>query len=172
MEKMTTVDDLTQEGMIVDGKIKVFGLSRILETTIYNLHRLDIFWDILFAHFLCITHSNNISLRAQGVENFNVVVEKYMEYKKQEKPKPEDEDSSDSKWNSKSWQKTILQPWLDICRSKFTDVKENVCVSLLKLLQAHSYKINSCGWNIISEVLGEISQDGGKATLLGKTCNC
>jgi hypothetical protein len=101
MEKMTTVDDLTQEGMIVDGKIKVFGLSRILETTIYNLHRIDVIWDILFAHFLCITHSNNISLRAQGVENFNIVVEKYMDYKKIDKKKSEENNLDENKWSSK-----------------------------------------------------------------------
>lgn len=176
-------DTLTAESINVDGKVRVFGLSRMQETTISNLFRIEEFWDILYDHYLCISHSNNIVLRAQGVENFNMVVEKILEYKGSKTKQKDDEKKQQTNgetkelsakvaelWGEGVWQKTIFQPWLDSSKSKFSDVKEIICSFLLKLLQGHSYKIDSQGWIAICEVLYEISQDGGKASLQGFNC--
>lgn len=170
---MMTSDSLNTEGMIVDGKVKVFGLSRMLETIMVNLHRIETFWDIVNAHYLCISHANLLSLRTQGVENLNIVIEKLIEYKEQHHEKDDSHEVDEKqrklkeKWNSENWQKTLFQPWLEISKTKFIDVKENVCSSLLKLLQSHGHKINVNGWETIASILFEISLEGGRPTQLG-----
>ena len=59
MEKVTTSETLVIEGINIDGKSRLFGLTRMLDTIRVNLYRLDIFWDLALAHFVCIANSKN-----------------------------------------------------------------------------------------------------------------
>lgn len=76
MEKMTSSDIITIEGMQLDGKSRIFGLSRILETFVANSHRIELFWDIVLAHYVCLANAKNNTLRTQGIENLNTLIEK------------------------------------------------------------------------------------------------
>lgn len=76
MEKMTSSDVVTIEGMQLDGKTRIFGLARILEAFVANSHRIELFWDIVLAHYVCLANAKNNTLRQQGIENLNTLIEK------------------------------------------------------------------------------------------------
>jgi len=88
MEKVTTYETLIIEGVTIDGKAKIFGLSRMLETVLVNLDRIELFWDLILAHYVCIaTNAKNVILRNRGVENLNILTEKAFQYFVQKKAK-------------------------------------------------------------------------------------
>ena len=88
MEKVTTSDSLVIEGVTIEGKAKIFGLSRMLETILVNLDRIDVLWDLILAHYVCIaSNAKNVILRNRGVENLNILTEKAFQYFIQKKPK-------------------------------------------------------------------------------------
>ena len=81
MEKVTTSETLIIEGVTIDGKAKIFGLSRMLETILVNLDRIESFWDLILAHYVCIaSNAKNVTLRNRGVENLNTLTEKAFQY--------------------------------------------------------------------------------------------
>ena len=66
MEKLSKKESQVQ---IQEGKHKkIFGLSKMQQTFIVNLFRIDVFWDLSIAHFLVIANSKSISLRVLSVE--------------------------------------------------------------------------------------------------------
>ena len=64
------------------------------------------------------------------------------------------------KWLPQNWQKTLLQPWFEVIKSKFNETKESVLNYLLRLLQDNGHEINHLGWNAVLSILKEISEDG------------
>ena len=58
-----------------------------------------------------------------------------------------------------NWQKTLLQPWLDVMRCKFNELKESIVNSLLRLLQDNGHEITNSGWSIILSILKEVSEE-------------
>lgn len=94
MEKVTTSETLVIEGVTIEGKAKIFGLSRMLETILVNLDRIELLWDLILAHYVCIaSNAKNVILRNRGVENLNVLTERAFQYfiqKKQKKVEPEE----------------------------------------------------------------------------------
>jgi hypothetical protein len=80
MEKMTSQDSIIIEGTILDGKSKIFGLTRILEAFMANFHRIEYFWDLVVAHYVCISSAKNNILRTQGIENLNILIEKCFQH--------------------------------------------------------------------------------------------
>jgi hypothetical protein len=81
MEKNNSTESLIIEGITMDDKTKLFGLYRIQETFVANFHRIEYYWDILLAHYACLSHAKNTILRAQAIENLNSVIEKYFQLK-------------------------------------------------------------------------------------------
>lgn len=65
----------------------------------------------------------------------------------------------EEKWSIANWQKTLLQPWLDVIKSKFNETKESVLNCLLRLLQDNGHEITNSGWSAILSILKEISDD-------------
>ncbi len=196
LEKATSPDYLIIEGVLVEPKTKIFGLARMLESTLVNLDRIEDFWGIVLAFYVCVTtNSKNLILRNRGVENLNTLTEKLFHYfstrkdrwdnkvngeagseeKKEEEKSPKKSDSHRQKysedWGRETWQQIIFQPWLEISKTRFSDVKENVCSSLLKLLQNNGHEIDKNGWKSISLILLEVSQDSvGNTARLGFKC--
>ena len=81
LEKATSPDYLIIEGVLVEPKTKIFGLSRMLESILGNLERIEEFWGIVLAHYVCVTtNSKNLVLRSRGVENLNILTEKVFQY--------------------------------------------------------------------------------------------
>jgi len=42
-----------------DQKVKLFSLSKLIELVKANLYRLDLFWEVIMAHFISILSSKN-----------------------------------------------------------------------------------------------------------------
>jgi len=63
LEKMMTSDNLASEGLMMDGKVKIFGLTRMVDTILANLPRIEIFWDIVLDHYVCMSNSKVSLLR-------------------------------------------------------------------------------------------------------------
>ena len=195
MEKITTSETLSIEGISFEGKLKIFGLAKMLDATIVNLHRIELFWDLVIAHFVCISNSKNHVLRCNGVENLSILIQhafQFFLYKKSAlvKTKSLEEVSNQSpalpiqvpensngkvsdvdhsnivdnnakmmKWEPNNWQNTIFQPWVEVCKSKFVDVKDIISQNLLKLIQNNGHEINVGGWQIILNISYEISSE-------------
>ena len=66
---------------------------------------------------------------------------------------------SKEKWSFDNWQKTLLQPWLDVIRCKFNETKETIINSLLRLLQDNGHEITNSGWSVILNILKEVSEE-------------
>lgn len=169
-------------------KQKIFGLTKMQEAINANLFRIDVFWDLVIAHFLCIANSKNSNLRKMAVETLNNFIISsfaffFAEIKKigtnPTNPAPVEEEHKDSKdpikkkdqqqtksmifsnekWSLDTWQKTLLQPWLDVIRCKFNEIKENIINSLLRLLQDNGHEITNSGWSIVLSILKEVSEE-------------
>lgn len=187
MEKVMTSDTLTIEGMNIDGKNKLFGLTRMLDTIRVNLFRLNIFWDLAVAHFVCIAHSKNQVLRSHGVENLSQMIQNSFNFILKSKevasaglPKEENKSNEEStehstqlqiqkvlstdKFNGDDWQQVLFQPWLDICDSKFPDTKETILSSILKMLQSSGHEVNKGGWQVLLKILHDISVENYSGT--------
>lgn len=194
MEKITTTSDsLTVDGMTPEGRSRLFGLSRMLDTIRVNLYRLDLFWDLAVAHFVCIANAKNPSLRVYGVENlsqmilnsFNYIITHHDASLKGEEAEESKGNESPSKGNGSPkrvtyirtgkfseelWQQTLFQPWLDICNTKFAEMKEAILSAILKILQNSGHDINSGGWTAILTIMCEISEENlGTSSITGKS---
>ena len=184
MEKITTSGTLSIEGISFEGKLKIFGLAKMLNAMIVNLHRIEIFWDLVIAHFVCITNSKNHVLRCNGVENLSILIQHAFQFflnkktcivKTQllEEVQSQFTENSNTKafennhidnsnvirWESKNWQDTIFKPWIEVCKSKFADVKDIISQNLLKLIQNNGHEINLRGWQVILNISFEISSE-------------
>lgn len=170
-------------------KQKIFGLTKMQDVINANLFRIDVFWDLVIAHFLCIANSKNSNLRKMAVETLNIFITSAFTYffaemkklninpqnteittieeenKEKDKEFSKKKDSnkilmlSQEKWFQNNWQKTLLQPWLDVIRCKFNEIKENIINSLLRLLQDNGHEIMNSGWSIILLILKEVSEE-------------
>ena len=208
-------------------KQRIFGLMKMQEIINVNLYRIDVFWDLVIAHFLCIANSKNGNLRKMAVETLiffissafafffsegkkNLMNEKSAENTKDNTKEScaknfakntseniakscENEKSAENlakiescgktceaqnfcetsspeenikkktilkeKWMQDNWQKTLLQPWLDVMRCKFNELKESIVNSLLRLLQDNGHEITNSGWSIILSILKEVSEE-------------
>lgn len=173
-------------GSFDPSKQRIFGLMKMQEAINANLFRIDVFWDLVIAHFLCIANSKNSNLRKMAVDTLNNFIssafsfffgeikkmnfasgqneEEHKETKKKEGPILNQNKSANNiflkeKWSMECWQKTLLQPWLDVIRCKFNEVKENIVNSLLRLLQDNGHEITNSGWSIILSILKEVSEE-------------
>ena len=79
LEKLSNTETNTGSTLL-DPKTRVFGLNKMLETINVNLHRIDIFWDLVMDHFLCIANSKNSVLRKIAVETLNSVINSAFTY--------------------------------------------------------------------------------------------
>lgn len=169
-------------------KQKIFGLTKMQEAINANLFRIDVFWDLVIAHFLCIANSKNSNLRKMAVETLNNFIissfsfffgeskkltviansSRAEEEQKDKDPKdlikkkenlPKNQIFSKEKWSIDNWQRTLLQPWLDVIRCKFNEIKESIINSLLRLLQDNGHEITNSGWSIILSILKEVSEE-------------
>lgn len=165
-------------------KQKIFGLTKMQEVINVNLFRIDVFWDLVIAHFLCIANSKSLNLRKMAVETLNNFITSsfsffFAEMKKCNMPssKKIDEETKEKdsmnkkekkaktytlfkeKWSLEIWQKTLLQPWLDVIRCKFNETKENIVNCLLRILQDNGHEITNSGWSVILSILKEISEE-------------
>lgn len=171
MEKVTTAQN-TLETTNSEGRNQLFGLTRMLDTIKVNLFRLDIFWDLAVAHFVCIANSKNQALRTYGVENLSQMIQNSFNYiatnrdevlketveeEKVPKGKSSKKKFKNVKFEPKLWQKTLFQPWVDICNSKFPETKETILLSVLKLLQSSGHDLDSNGWQAILTILHDAS---------------
>ena len=164
-------------------KQKIFGLTKMQEVINVNLFRIDVFWELVIAHFLCIANSKNSNLRKMAVETLNNFISSGFvfffaetkkgsnthhnieeEQKDKENPKKKEIIQknllfSKEKWSFDNWQKTLLQPWLDVIRCKFNETKETIINSLLRLLQDNGHEITNSGWSVILNILKEVSEE-------------
>jgi len=203
MEKVSNNElnqNLLASGMINSldpTKQRIFGLMKMQEIITVNLYRIDVFWDLVIAHFLCIANSKNANLRKMAVEtliffinsafgfffsetkkNANLMRISMENLEKKTKENIEEnlvknatENFNDieeitkkksivkEKWMQNNWQKTLLQPWLDVIRCKFNELKESIINSLLRLLQDNGHEITNSGWSIILSILKEVSEE-------------
>lgn len=41
---------------------RVFSLTKLIELVRPNLHRMDLFWELIMAHFICVMSSRNVHI--------------------------------------------------------------------------------------------------------------
>lgn len=178
-----TIVSTASAGNFDPAKQKIFGLTKMQEVINVNLFRIDVFWDLVIAHFLCIAYSKNLNLRKMAVETLNNFITSSFAYffsemkkgnltakneveedKEKEEIKKEENTAKNptlfkEKWSNEIWQKTLLQPWLEVIRCKFSEIKENIINCLLRLLQDNGHEINNHGWSVILSILKEVSEE-------------
>ena len=111
-----------------DQKVKLFSLSKLVELIKANLYRLDLFWEVIMAHFICVLSSKNIVIIQNATESLSSIIFMAFEflcafYKKSLKHKAA-VNFIKEKWSAENYQHTIFQPWVDLCALKSPEVKE------------------------------------------------
>ena len=83
MEKVATNEN-AQTSISINtfdlSKQKIFGLTKMQEVINANLFRIEVFWDLVIAHFLCIANSKNANLRKMAVETLNTFINSSFSY--------------------------------------------------------------------------------------------
>jgi len=52
----------------------------MLDTISVNLPMVELFWDLVIAHFVSISNSKNHILRSNGVENLSILIQQASQY--------------------------------------------------------------------------------------------
>ena len=77
MEKVST-NEIAQTNVSINSfdisKQRIFGLTKMQDVISSNLFRIDVFWELVIAHFLCIANSKNTNLRKMAVETLNLFI--------------------------------------------------------------------------------------------------
>ena len=153
--------------MKFDHKKRVFSLQKLLEIIKANLHRLDLFWEHTIAHFICVVSSKNVPFIQNTRETFCQIIflafDYLLEYMKKSHQSSSDECTNfvKEKWQEQDgiYQHTLLQPLVDLCALRSSELKEIIMGSLQKLLQNNGHELKKGGWDQVLSSLNEISAE-------------
>jgi hypothetical protein len=136
-------------------------LGRLIELVKANLYRLDLFWEVVMAHFICVLSSKNNVVTANATESLSSIIFMAFEFLCAFYKKPLNHKAATSfikeKWSLENYQHTIFQPWVDLCALKSSEVKEIILAGSTKLLQNNGHELSKRGWDQVLAVLHDIS---------------
>ena len=135
----------------------MFGVIRLLEASLVNIHRINIFWDFLVAHLDCLANSRWNELRAIAVDSLLCIIQNVF----LSRNSLQIGDSSPSQMQSLKargleWQAAILEPLAQILNNHFVDTHLVMFQSFHRILEVlyniyiYIYIIYICMYRIMA----------------------
>jgi hypothetical protein len=112
----------------------LFGATRMLETSKFNIHRIFCFWDLILDHFSELAASNNPAIRTLGVDGLTQTILNAM--------------------NAKQFMKSkeFLETLDVLARSSHTETREKCVHTLYQILTAEGENLTH-GWTAVLSIL-------------------
>ncbi|KAM3135820.1 hypothetical protein pb186bvf_012073 [Paramecium bursaria] len=155
-------NDSEQKRKFQDSKIKLFSLQKLIDLIKNNLQRLDIFWEVIMAHFISVVSSRNTMVAQSATETLSTIIFLGFEFLCQHFKKQGQQGFIKEKWSQDLclYQYTLFQPWIDLCAIRQNEIKEIILANLLKMLQNNGFDIQAKGWDAVVLILLQISNEG------------
>uniref|UniRef100_A0A0G4FBH3 Protein MON2 homolog n=1 Tax=Chromera velia CCMP2878 TaxID=1169474 RepID=A0A0G4FBH3_9ALVE len=121
-------------------RLRNFGLQRLVDVAVLNVDRIDILWQCVLAHLICVCNSRAASreVREEGVVALVQVLRASVPFYA-DRP---------------SIQTAMLSPLTDLVASPVADVRTKVLDGLHDLLQSSGQALSRKGWVLVLVVLG------------------
>jgi len=117
-------------------RLNMFGIIRMLETTIINIDRIHILWDSVMAHLDCFANCKYPSLRALAVDAIScIILNVFMSSGKVPEESLENKDLYEKFWQKTMWQSKVLTPLLNCLKSSFPETVRNSVHNLPNLIE-------------------------------------
>ncbi|CAK87718.1 unnamed protein product (macronuclear) [Paramecium tetraurelia] len=162
LEQQTTLELKRSNSQFGDQK-KYFSLSKLVELIKFNVFRLDIFWELIIAHFISVISSRNTNLVLNAADTLSQIIFYGFEHWTQFYKKNQQHHSEfiKEKWykTDSIYQQTLFQPWIDMCALNQNDLKEIILNNVLKMLQNNGHEIQQKGWDSVLVLLLEIGSE-------------
>ncbi|CAD8120795.1 unnamed protein product [Paramecium sonneborni] len=157
------INDQKKQNLFGEQK-KYFSLSKLLELIKFNVFRLDVFWELIIAHFISVISSRNTNLVLNAADTLSQIIFQGFEHLTQFYKKNQQNQNNQfikDKWSKKDsiYQQTLFQPWLDMCTLRQNEIKEIILSNILKMIQNNGHEISYKGWDSILTLLLNISSE-------------
>lgn len=152
---LTIIDSLVQvtyeclENNFSDEGKKIFSFERIGQVYRINLHRLCAIWPSLSSSLLCITTSKVSYFRTSALGLLNQLIPITLSYLHS------NQQSLSGKFTADNYQRLIFEPWLNLVKCKFPELKEQIVVALNKIVIDYGHVLHH-GWSCLLEIIKEI----------------
>jgi len=107
-------------------RINLFGVIRMIETTIINIDRIQLLWEIVSAHLECLANCKHEQLRALAVDGITCIVINTFLSRANIKVM----DTNDKHWQKDMWQVTLLNSLLNCLKSGYLNTASTMIHNL------------------------------------------
>ena len=152
---MVVIDSLIQvtyeclENNFADSDKKIFSFERIGQIYKLNLNRCCMIWPSLSSSLLCITTSKVSNFRLSALALLNRLMPMTLAHLFAH---PED---LSGKFTRQNYQKLVFEPWINLVRCNFPELKEQIAQSLNKILIDYGHMLEE-GWLCILEIIKDV----------------
>ncbi len=115
---------------------KIFSFERIGQIYKLNLKRCCLIWPSLSSSLLCITTSKVSNFRSAALALLNKLIPMTLSHLS-----VHTEDLS-GKFNKQNYQKLVFEPWMNLVRCNFPELKEQIAQSLNKILIDYGHTLD------------------------------
>jgi len=136
-------------------KFNLFGLSKMLETSIANAFRIHHIWGYLGAHLEFLANSRFIQFRSLAINAITCLIINVFDYRK-DKQDQKSEISKGAKWESNEWQALVLTPLMNAVVGGHTECIREVTVSLKFIIENCGPYIAKEGWEVVLGIIEKI----------------
>jgi hypothetical protein len=162
--------------------IRMFALVNLISTLEHNLFRLTTahLWDIGVGHLTCVINHKDSFIRSYGVAALTKIAilalkkpSTYLQPTFQSNQTNIGSNTGSRKSSSligldpseytSRIQRSLLEPFSDLFRSKYEDTRENILISLFQILQAGGQALGKGGWGVVMNILQAVVQGQGGA---------
>ncbi|KAM3137683.1 hypothetical protein pb186bvf_010297 [Paramecium bursaria] len=137
------MEQYTPSIQLIEAKQIQFGLIRLTQIIKVNWQRIDIFWEFITAQFTCIFNCKQKTFREIGLETFTQLITQGFQYFL---------NHHNEKWGNQ-WQTNLLNPFQQMIKIKYADVKETLLNILFKSIQNNGHELQKDGFNSIIVIL-------------------
>ncbi|CAF0712027.1 unnamed protein product [Brachionus calyciflorus] len=126
----------------------LFPISKLYETIISNLNRLDLFWENITRHFLCGCKHTSVKYREWCVDSICNLIRATFNYKY----------SNNTSESNKISRDIILQPLDELSNIQFNDVRQKQIECTLSILRLMGQHLNE-SWPVCLNIIGAIQKE-------------
>ncbi|KAL3320335.1 hypothetical protein Ciccas_000975 [Cichlidogyrus casuarinus] len=149
--------DLAKEAAefgVTNSELNAFAISKLAETGLSNISRLDLFWDKMYGQLLSISKLPVPSLRVLSADALVVLIKQAIALYCSKKEA--------SFWDDTSTSANILRPLCELSNVVFDDVRDIQLHCVEHVLQCYGDKISSC-WLLIIKVIAAICSNSSNS---------
>ena len=138
----------------------LFAVSKLYETCVSNLNRVDLFWQKLTMHLLCACKHNNLKYREWCVDSVCNMIRATFNFKYSTNNLGNGSNNKISLENRNS----ILKPLHELSSINYNDVRQKQIECTLSILRLLGQHLNE-SWPLCLNIIGAIQQEHTEALI-------